>query len=271
MGSLWLPVEPDCQTDLSYKEFMSTIWAIADLHLSFGVPNKEMDVFGPQWVGYTQKLKEHWHSLISSDDLVLIPGDISWAMHPEEAKADLDWIHALPGTKLLLKGNHDYWWSSLSKVEKVLPPSLHLLQNNAFNWKGVSIGGTRLWDTPEYAFREFIDYKENPREKPLTETARDPEETEKVFQRELSRLEVSLKCLDKNASARIAMTHYPPIGADLKDSRASLLLERYNIQACVFGHLHNVKKAIPLFGSKNGVQYTLTACDYLNFVPFKVL
>lgn len=249
---------------------MSTIWALADLHLSFGVPNKEMDVFGPQWIGYTDKIQHHWRSLISPDDLVLIPGDISWAMHPDEAKADLDWIHALPGTKVILRGNHDYWWTSLSKVEKVLPDSIHLLQNNAFHWKGFSIAGSRLWDTPEYSFGEFIDFKKNPREKPLTETEKDPEEAERIFQRELGRLELSLKCLAKDAKLKIAMTHYPPISADLKDSRASAMLERYKIHACVFGHLHNVKKSIPLFGNKNGIQYALTACDYLDFIPYKV-
>lgn len=247
------------------------IWAIADLHLSFGVPGKEMDVFGPQWAGYTDKVVKNWNSLITPDDLVLIPGDISWAMHPEEAKPDLDWIAALPGTKVILRGNHDYWWTSLSKIEKVLPPSIHLIQNNAYNWHGFSIGGARLWDTSEYSFNNYIDYQQNPRAKPLTERDKDPMEAERIFQRELGRLELSLKCLAKDAHTRIAMTHYPPIGADLKDSRASKLLEKYNVKACVFGHLHNVKQGLPMFGTKNGIQYSLTSCDYLNFIPIQVI
>lgn len=248
-----------------------TIWALADLHLSFGVPDKAMDVFGPQWAGYTDKVEKNWKEMISPDDLVLIPGDISWAMHPEGAKPDLDWIHSLPGTKVMIRGNHDYWWTSLSKVEKVLPPSIHLIQNNAFNWNGVSIAGARLWDTSEYGFREFINYQKNPREKPLTEHAKDPEEAERIFVRDLGRLEMSLKCLNKDATYRIAMTHYPPISADLKDSRTSALLEKYKINACVFGHLHNVKQDVPMFGTHNGILYALTSCDYLNFVPLKIL
>lgn len=98
------------------------VWAIADLHLSFGIPDKSMDVFGPQWTDHAEHVKKHWLESISAEDLVLIPGDISWAMTPEQAKADLEWIHELPGTKVLLRGNHDYWWTSVSKVQKVLPP-----------------------------------------------------------------------------------------------------------------------------------------------------
>lgn len=248
-----------------------TVWAIADLHLSFGVPNKEMDVFGPQWIDYTKKIEQFWHEKISPDDLILIPGDISWAMHPEEAKPDLDWIDSLPGTKVILRGNHDYWWASLSKIEKVLPPSIHLIQNNAFQWKDFSIAGTRLWDTPEYTFKHCIDYQENTRAKPLTVDDKNPVEAEKIFLRELGRLELSLKCLDKwPGKTRIAMTHYPPIGTDLKDSRTSRLLEKYNVKVCVFGHLHNVRQGNPLFGEKNGIRYILTSCDYLNFLPIKI-
>lgn len=247
-----------------------SVWSIADLHLSFGVPNKEMDLFGPQWASHAQKVAENWVKLIRPDDLVLIPGDISWAMTTEEAKPDLEWIHNLPGTKVILRGNHDYWWTSLSKVEKVLPPSIHLIQNNSIVWNGIGIAGTRLWDTPEYTFKEFVDYKDNPRSRKLTEPESSLEESEKIFQRELGRLELSLKTLKDNTDLRIAMTHYPPIGADLKDSRASALLEKYKIDICVFGHLHNLKPGISLFGTKNNIRYVLTACDYVNFVPVKL-
>jgi len=247
-----------------------TIWALADLHLSFGVPGKEMDVFGKQWNNHPEKIKHNWLSLISNDDLVLLPGDISWAMHPEDALPDLEWIHNLPGTKVMLRGNHDYWWSSLQKLEKTLPPSIHLIQNNAFRWKDIAIGGARMWDTPEYSFGPFIDYKENPRANALT-AVEDPKEAEKIFLRELGRLELSLKALPRDATTRIIMTHYPPIGADLKPSRISALLEKYEVKACVFGHLHNVKANALPFGIKNGVNYLFTACDYVNFCPIKVL
>jgi uncharacterized protein len=246
------------------------VWAIADLHLSFGVPNKGMEVFGQQWADHHQKIADNWRSRINADDLVLIPGDISWAMRPEEAKADLDWIHQLPGTKVILRGNHDYWWSSLKKVEEVTPPSIHLIQNNSFKWKNIAIGGTRLWDSPDFSFNSYVEYVENPRAKKLLEPETPPEETQKVFQRELGRLELSLKSLDKQSPIRIAMTHYPPISADLKNSPAGAILEKYGINYCVFGHLHNIRPKTPMFGTKNGVKYILTSCDYLEFNPIKV-
>ncbi len=247
------------------------VWALADLHLAFSVPDKNMDVFGPPWENYTDKILHHWLECIHSDDLVLIPGDISWAMRTEDAKIDLDWIDKLPGTKLILKGNHDYWWTSLSKIEKILPPSIHLIQNNTFLWNNISIGGSRLWDTPEYSFSQYINFVDNPRAKHLLTEKIDEKETERVFARELSRLELSLKSLSKNASKRIVMTHYPPISAELAPSRAASLLEKYKVDFCVFGHLHNVKKDIPLFGTKNGIQYILTSCDYVDFHPVKIL
>lgn len=248
------------------------IWAIADLHLSFGVPNKGMEVFGPEWEDHAEKIAANWKSLVGKDDLVLIPGDISWAMKLEEAKADLEWIHALPGTKVILKGNHDYWWGSLKQVTSILPPSIHLIQNNAFHWKEVAIGGSRLWDTPEYHFGAYTIYRENPKAKAIS-----PEEivqedlTQKIFDRELERLKMSLKCLDPKAKVRIAMTHYPPIGADLKPSRASQILEEFGIQICVFGHLHSLKGEVSMFGEKNGVRYVLASADYVRFQMVPIL
>jgi len=243
-----------------------SIWALADLHLSFGVNDKSMDVFGPQWVNYPEKIRNHWLRLVQKEDLVLIPGDISWALKPEDAQRDLEWIDALPGTKLLLRGNHDYWWTSLNKLEKILPPSLHLIQNNAFKWQNVAIGGARLWDTPEFSFDSFIEYHPNPKAKELT-PKEDSKDVEKIFQREFGRLELSLKSLPKDASIRIAMTHYPPISSDLQPSRTSALLEKYGISACVFGHLHNVRPNSLPFGIKNGIRYTLASCDYVDFSP----
>jgi predicted phosphohydrolase len=249
-----------------------TVWAIADLHLSFGVPDKKMDVFGEGWANHTERLRQQWCDLIKAEDLVLVAGDISWAMRLSDAKPDLEWLDQLPGTKVLIKGNHDYWWGSLSQMAKILPSTLHLIQNNAFHWGDISIAGARLWDTPEYQFGPYIQYQKNTRAKPLTETASDPAEAEKIFERELGRLDLSLRCLAKEARPiRMVMTHYPPIGADLHDSRASRLLEKYEISTCVFGHLHNVKQDIPLFGEKNGIRYLLTSCDYLRCTPLKLM
>jgi predicted phosphohydrolase len=240
-----------------------SIWAIADLHLSFGVPEKTMEVFGPEWVDYAEKLKSSWLDAIKSDDLVLIAGDISWAMRPEEAKVDLDWIDALPGTKVMIKGNHDYWWSSLSKVKRILPPSIHMIQNNAFNWREYSIGGARLWDTAEYGFDAFINFRETA----VPSSKEEKPDAEKIFKRELERLELSLKSLNQSAAKRFVMTHYPPISADLHPSRTAALLEKYRVDVCVFGHLHSVKRGQSLFGTCNGIRYFLTSCDYLDFKP----
>jgi predicted phosphohydrolase len=251
-----------------------TIWAIADLHLSFGVPDKEMDVFGEKWKNHHEKIRANWLRLIKQEDLVLLPGDISWGLHPEEAVPDLEWIHALPGTKVMIRGNHDYWWTSLSKVERVLPSSIHVIQNNVFSFNDAVICGARMWDTPEYLFGPYIEYIDNPKAKKLTEVDM-AEEREKIFVRELGRLEMSLKMISKipdhQKKIKIAMTHYPPVGADLAPSRVSKLLEQYGVAACCFGHLHNVKEGSLPFGRARGVNYLFTAADYINFQPVEVV
>lgn len=246
------------------------IWAIGDLHLGFGV-GKSMDIFGPHWESHAQKIASNWRSLIHPDDLILLPGDFSWAMKLEDVKPDFLWLHELPGTKVMIKGNHDYWWGSLNKLAPILPPSVHLIQNNAFHWKGVTIGGARLWDTEEYSFGQLIEYRENPAQAKKEEHLIQQEFNQKIFDRELERLKLSLKGLDPEAKTRIAMTHYPPISADLKPSRAAQILEQSNIDICVFGHLHNLNTHEPLFGSARGVRYMLTSCDYIRFQPVAVL
>ena len=250
-----------------------SVWALSDPHLAFGVPAKTMEAFGPSWHQYAEKIALNWKKMISSEDLVLIPGDISWAMHLEEAIVDLNWIDALPGTKVILRGNHDYWWSSSAKLFKIMPPSIHFIHNNTFAWQGIAIGGSRLWDTSEYQFSQFIEFRENPRARIKTqeELAKEKENEEKIFTRELQRLHLSLSQLPKSAQTRIAMVHYPPIGADLAPSRASQILESFHIDICVFGHLHNVKSGSLPFGEARGVKYVFASCDYLNFVPLKLL
>jgi uncharacterized protein len=246
-----------------------TIWALADTHLAFSVPSKSMEAFGPLWEKYTDKIEANWRRLVSKNDLVLIAGDITWAMTLEEALIDLKWIDALPGTKVILKGNHDYWWSSNSKMSKVMPPSIHFIHNNSFDWGDATIGGARLWDSPEYNFNAFVHFQENPLEN--REAKPKSEESEKIFLRDLERLKLSLGGLNPKAKWRLAMTHYPPIGADLQPSRASAILEEFRIHACLFGHLHSLKKTTPLFGQARGVQYHLTSCDYIDFTPIRVI
>jgi predicted phosphohydrolase len=176
----------------------------------------------------------------------------------------------------MIKGNHDYWWGSMKKIAAVLPPSIHLIQNNAFHWRDVAIGGARLWDTPEYSFEKFVDSRENPKEKVMDPQTNNGEKivqeelSQKIFDRELERLRSSLKQIHSDAKVRIAMTHYPPIGADLEISRAAQILEEYQIQTCVFGHLHNIKADSTLFGEKRGVWYLLASCDYIRYRPIPV-
>lgn len=248
---------------------MASVWAIADLHLSFGTPNKKMDVFGPRWFDHAQRVKENWERLVHPDDLVLIAGDISWGMTPEQAQPDLDWIHSLPGTKAMVKGNHDYWWTSLKKLEKHLPPSIHLIQNNSYVWNDIAIAGTRLWDDIDFSFNDYIEFVDTGAVKTAPEAPLD-EDTAKIYHREVMRLENSLKSIPRHCAKRIVMTHYPPVGPTLQPSPASKLLEKYNINACVFGHIHSLKQDIPLFGTLNNVRYIFTACDYLNCTPVLV-
>lgn len=249
-----------------------SIWAIADLHLAFGAPEKTMEVFGSDWKDYANRIESHWNEVIKPDDLVLIPGDISWASKLEDALVDLKWIDKLPGTKVILKGNHDYWWPSNKKLQENLPPSIHFIHNTTFNWKGVTIGGTRLWETEEFYFDPYIIFQENPLEKSKTDAERleEKELGKKIFKKELERLRTSLSQLDPDAHYRIAMTHYPPISADLQDSLAAQILEEFKINTCVFGHLHNLKKHVALFGEKNQILYAFVAADYLNFEPLLI-
>ncbi len=246
----------------------ASVWAIGDLHLSFGVKNKEMDLFGPEWHNHADRVKAAWDATVAPDDIVLIPGDISWAMRLEQALPDLRWIDERPGTKILIRGNHDYWWESLSKVRAALPKSLHVIQHDAVCINGLCIGGARLWDTPEYTFNAIIDMKPMTAAPKVKEEGKDAE----IFRRELGRLEASLQHLPKEAFLKIAMTHYPPIGTDLLPSSASSLFERYGVSLVVFGHLHSFKRGLPpLFGTARGVRYVLCSCDYLNFAPICVV
>ena len=176
-----------------------------------------MEVFGPKWRRYE---KESETAGIKKSVLKIwyLSLETSPGLKSLEALIDLEWIDALPGTKVILKGNHDYWWPSSSKLAQSLPPSVHFIYNNAFQWQDVAIGGSRLWDTDEYNFNGYIEFQENPLSK---EKEPHPEEDQKIFARELERLKLSLSQLDPKAKVRIRLTYYPPIGADLKPSLAS--------------------------------------------------
>ena len=243
------------------------IWAISDPHLSLGIEGKKMDIFGPDWINHDEKIFKNCHEKIHPEDFLLIPGDISWALKTSDAQKDLDFIASLPGTKIICKGNHDYWWPSNKKLKEILPDGIISVQNEVYNTNFFSIVGVRLWDDYEFNFDEIIDYKPNPKKNESKITTK--EESEKIFEKELVKLENALKLLDPK-KYKILLCHYPPLRHDLKDSRASHLIEKYQVDLCVFGHLHNVKNIHPLFGEKKGTKYVLASCDYLNFDPIEV-
>ena len=227
---------------------MPKIYAIADTHLSHAVPDKAMDVFGAHWADHANRLAAAWRDIVTEDDLVLIPGDISWAMYLSDAEADLAFLGALPGTKLLLRGNHDFWWSSITKVRAMLPKGMYALQNDTFRFHNVEIAGTRGWTVPESTgFKESADRK--------------------LYEREKLRLALSLKALSPY-TAHIVMLHYPPFGEGGNPSEFVAMLEPYSIKTVVYGHLHGPKAHAAAFqGEYNGTTYHLVAADALRFTP----
>lgn len=227
------------------------VYAISDLHLSFS-SNKPMDVFGANWTDYTAKIEANWRSVVRPEDIVLIGGDISWAMHLPDAKLDLEWIEALPGHKYMIKGNHDYWWTSLKKMSAA-HPHLRFVYNNSFQHGKLAIAGTRGWVCPNS--KEFTS------------------EDLKIYQRELLRLEHSLKQAAKSEPEQlVAMIHYPPTNDSFEDSGFTALFESYGVSDVIYGHLHSPEGfKVGFQGEKNGVRYHLTSCDFLDFKLEQIL
>ncbi len=226
------------------------VFAIGDLHLP-GNSEKPMDVFGSHWERHMDIISDHWLSSIQPEDTVLIPGDISWAMQFEDAKTDLRTIAQLPGQKVLLRGNHDYWWSSISKLRSFLPAGMYALQNDSITLGGVAICGTRSWTFPT---------EQNPL---------DANEL-KIYRRELMRLQMALESAVKHEQPIIAMTHFPPMLSDYPDTEMSALLEEYKVTMCVYGHLHGAGIRSGFSGKRNGVLYRLVSCDAIGFSPVKI-
>jgi uncharacterized protein len=227
------------------------LFAISDLHLSFGV-DKPMDIFGPQWVGHADKIRASWDSRITEDDWVLVGGDTSWGLSLDEARPDLDWLGERPGQKILIKGNHCTWWSSLAKVQAVIDDSIHLLQNNAIALPdGTTVIGARLWDPPDAPWAN--------------------ENAEKIFTREMGRLKLSIEAGAKLGGERtLALIHYPPRYTDGRVTDAVALLEDAGVSTCVYGHLHGKDHKYGFQGEAGGIQYYLTACDAIDFKPIEI-
>ncbi len=222
------------------------LFVLGDTHLSLS-GNKSMEVFGGAWEGYVDKLRQGLSALTQEDTLVLC-GDLSWGMSLEQAQADLAFLDSFPGRKLLLKGNHDYWWTTAAKMNGFFQQqgfhSFQLLHNNCHFYRDVALCGTRGW---------FYEEKGD----------------QKVFRRELIRLETSLKAAGERE--KLCFLHYPPRCQSYVCKEIVELLERYRVRACYYGHLHGVSHRQAAEGIWNNVEYNLVAADYLNFQPQKIL
>lgn len=256
------------------------IFAISDPHLSLGVDGKSMDKFGAQWANHHNKIAAACANRITEDDILLLPGDISWAMQIDAALPDLEWVGSLPGTKVICRGNHDYWWQGITKVRNALPDRVHATHSDAMAIRGPSgpihLCGTRLWDVPGLSFADLIAWRtEGENISRVPRSQEDIVQSEKLYRRELERLDAALVAMHGLAGApavRIALVHYPPTSSDLVDTEVTTRFEAAKIDHVVFGHLHSLKTDLPpLFGEKNGVHYHLTSCDYLDFQPVCII
>ena len=221
------------------------IFAISDLHLSINNP-KPMDIFGHKWDNYVDKICGDWNAKVTDGDIVLIAGDISWAMALENAAPDLEFIGRLSGHKVILRGNHDYWWKSISAVRALLPPKMYAVQNDALRFDGAVICGSRGWTVPE------------------TAGVYPNEQDKKLYLREAERLKMSLQAaakLKQDGDRLICMTHYPPFNLSLDDSDYTRLIAEYGAEACVYGHLHGYNTRKDCIIVKDNVKYILTSCD----------
>ena len=226
------------------------LYAIGDLHLSLGA-EKPMDVFGGKWLGYMDKLQEGI-SCIGPEDTTVLLGDLSWALNLEGAVKDFAWINQIPGRKIILRGNHDYWWSTAAKFYKFCQENgfenQWILNNNHYEYDGWAICGTRGW---------------------FFEEDRGGTHDEKVFRRELIRLETSLKSAgDRN---KMVFLHYPPRYRGYECREIIELLERYEVRRCFYGHLHSESHKLAVEGLWGGVEYRLVAADYIGFKPVTVI
>ena len=228
------------------------LYAIADTHLSQSVP-KPMDVFGGTWENYTEKIKAHF-SMLQPEDTLVIAGDISWAIDLDEALADFLFLEQFPCRKLLVKGNHDLWWETVTKMRRFLEQKgvkgFDFIHNNCFLYNRLALCGTRGWFFEE-AFGDCHD--------------------EKVFRRELIRLEASLNAAEQmDAEEKIVFLHYPPVFGQNCCQPIIDLLVRYRVKRCYYGHLHGFSHKKAFNGIRSGIQFQLIAADFIHFTPMKI-
>lgn len=225
-----------------------SLFAIADTHLSFGT-NKPMDTF-EGWQNYTEKLQKNWNKIISPADDVIIAGDISWAMNFDELRADFEFIEKLYGNKIILKGNHDYWWNTLTKMNRFIEDNgfktIRFLHNNSFTCGDVSVCGSRGW---LFESEDKFD--------------------EKVLNREVFRLRKSLD--EAENDKKIVFLHYPPLTSNSKCDEIIDVLKEYKIDRCFYGHLHGDAAKYAIDDTVDGISFKLISCDRLKFTPYLVL
>lgn len=230
------------------------VYAISDLHLALSI-DKPMDIFGDRWSNYMERLRTHWTQTVGEEDYVVIPGDISWATYLEQAFDDFNFIEALPGIKIISKGNHDYWWTTLSKLEQFLSSNelgtIRFMHNNSFNLGKIILCGTRGWKCP--GDEDFSG------------------EDRKIYNRELQRLELSLKsaAAGSNESLVVAL-HYPPFNSKKEPSEFVDIMGACNVKICLYGHLHGESFRNAFVGETRGIDFKLISADYLNFTPLKL-
>ena len=231
-----------------------SIYAIADLHLSFNNP-KPMDIFGDNWENHAEKIKKDWVEKVKENDTVLIPGDFSWETYLEDTYKDFAYLDSLPGKKILLKGNHDYWWTTVTNIRKYLKENnfntIDILYNNSYEVEDKIIVGTRGWDYSKTADK-------------------------KIIEREINRLIISLESAKKSENNKeiIACMHYPPISKNLinneYEKKIINILKEYNVKKCLYGHLHGTAHKDAINGERENIKFSLVSADYLDFKLLKI-
>ena len=235
-----------------------SIFVIADLHLDTVTNETSMEVFGNRWQGYIEKIQKNWKAVVGDNDTVIIPGDISWALTTEASIPDLKWIDALPGKKIIMKGNHDFWWTTLSKMKRLFEENgittIDLLYNNAIEVEDYIIAGSRGW---------FVDKSVQP-------VKSVPVDHSKIVNREVIRLKLSLdtakKLSETTGKEIIAFFHFPPVWSDFECLEILEILEEYNISRCYFGHIHGCYSQGSVFKWKN-IEFRMISADFIDFLP----
>lgn len=226
------------------------IFAISDLHLPLGV-DKPMNVFGDRWSNYVERLCENWQKIVGDDDIVIMPGDISWATYLEDSVKDFEYINNLNGTKVILKGNHDFWWSTMNKLDIYLKnnkfDTIRFVHNNCVIYNDTAICGTRGWNIAK-------------------ESSSDEEK--RIFLREKQRLILSLESAKKQKPKDIIVAmHYPPVEKNGTNFELIDIMKEYGVKRCIYGHLHAAAQNFAVQGDVRGIDLTLVSSDYLKFVP----